>query len=148
MSEYKLNFNVANENCTNFKQKNLEILRNTIEGSHIGQNLKFKCYANITFDKDDRYHYKPIVNELPDFNRLKTNCFIYDVVGVPEFTHVFVYQNVLPKGGFYGFIQWNENRPDKYWHQYYIDREDDNFVRMLKRNFVLLNFKEKYEIDI
>ena len=76
---YTLKFNFNYINCSKFKEKELLILRNIVSGSRIGENFYFYKYANISFDESDKKHEYPIVSELDNFGRSKTNGIIFKI---------------------------------------------------------------------
>lgn len=132
-------------NCNNFKSKQVTPLRKTIEASRLSVNLKFRSYGNISFESDDVKHKYPIVNELEDFHRTKTNCIIYDIVdNNGMFDKLFLYQTFNSKGNlsFFGYVMLNE-KTNKMWHKYFIEAEDDALCRDLNKSFWLLTDKAK-----
>lgn len=135
----KLKFDHQCIKCDNFKSKQTPIVRKTLEGSKLFNQIKFKCYGNISFDKDDEKHEEPIISELEDFHRTKSNCLIYDIIdGNPDFNKLYIYQSINSKGngGFYGYLLYNE-QTGKLWHKYFIDRIDDELCRQIWKSLWL-----------
>lgn len=126
--------------CDNFKSKHTPIILNTIGGSRLNRLIKFSRYANISYDADDIPKIKPIVNELDQFNRMKTNCLVYDVIFEnSHFNKLFIYQSINARGngGFYGYVLYNEET-GKQWHKYFIDKTEDELCRSIWTSLWLL----------
>ena len=132
----------------NFKQKQVAILRNVIEGGRLILDLKFNCYATITIDPEDSHHIHPHIEETEGFNRLKTNCLVYDMLTTDAnrgfYDKCFIYQTVGAKGnGFYGYLLYN-SETKKLTHIYYIEREEGALCRRLNKTILLFRHIDKY----
>lgn len=140
----KIKFDHQYIKCDNFKSKYVPILLSTIGGSRLGQQIKFKSYANISFDKADTHCEEPIVTYLEQFHRTKTNCLIYDVVDTEDFDTVYIYHtiNARGNGGFFGYVIKNSNT-GKQWHKYFIDAAEDELCRSINKTLWLLTDKAK-----
>lgn len=127
----KIKFDHQCIKCDNFKSKQSDIIRSTIAGSRLNDDMKFKSYANISFDEQDKKHVEPIVNELEMFHRTKTNCLVYDIFSKnSDFDTLYIYQTLFRRGGFFGFVLKNEST-GKQWHKYFVDYAEDELVRQI-----------------
>lgn len=115
--KYKIEFNFYYIEFTNFKEKELLILRHVINGARIGQYLSFDKYANISFSDNDTKHINPCITELNSFTRGKTNCIIFNMKNVKDYDKCLVYQTLFKNDGFYGYIFYN-SETHKYKHIY------------------------------
>ena len=68
-NSYMLKFNYCFVECTNFKEKELNILRNIISKARLGKELVFYRYANISFNENDSKHEYPVITEFENFAR-------------------------------------------------------------------------------
>ena len=79
MKTYNLKFLFSYIDCNNFKEKELILLRNFISGCRLGNEINFSHYAIVTFDENDKKHDFPIVTEIENFARSKTNGIIFNM---------------------------------------------------------------------
>lgn len=100
----ELKFEMPYIDCLNFKEKELQTIINIISGSRVGQLISFNGYYNISFNEEDKQHWKPILSNLESFSRSKTNCFSYNILNGNKYDKVFIYQTGGKEGGFYGFL--------------------------------------------
>lgn len=145
---YDLKFSVERIECDNFKQKQVAILRNVIETGRLVLDMKFSTFAIITFKDEDEKHIYPHIEEIPDYNRLRTNCMIYDLFETDAnkgfYDKVIIYQTNGAKGnGWFGYFLYN-SQTNTYVHKYYIDRTEDELCRQLHKSFNLMRFRDKY----
>lgn len=124
---YTLKFNFNYINCSKFKEKELIILRNIISGSRIGQNFYFYKYANISFDESDKKHEYPIVSELDNFGRSKTNGIIFKISN-NIYNRCLIYQTSSKECSFYGYIIYN-TETGEYSHNYNLEYEINALLR-------------------
>lgn len=75
----------------NFKQRAAEIMINSVHSTHFLCDVKFSCYAALTFKPEDTQLRYPHVEELESFNRLKTNCIVFDVDNI-KYNKLFICQ--------------------------------------------------------
>lgn len=132
----------------NFRQKQVTMLKYIIGGSRLMFDMKFNCYATVTFDNDDTHHLHPHITETETFNRLKTNCLVYDMpvtsANKGYYNKCFIYQSIGPKGnGFYGYLLYN-TESKKLNHVYYIEREEGALCRRLNKTISLFRHRDKY----
>lgn len=143
METYDLNFDVWKINCDNFKQRQISIITTLIAGGRLWGDMKFKSYANIKFDETtDPNHLKPHITLQEDFNRIKTNCLVYDLlktkINPGKYDKCFIYQtNGIKTNGFYGFIFYN-SETGQYRHKYYINRNDGDLLIELAKIFATM----------
>ena len=132
----------------NFKQKQVGTFRNVLESGRLSMDMKFAGYAIITVDPEDTHSIHPHIEETENFNRLKTNCLVYDMVQNEVnnglYHKCFVYQDIGAKGnGWYGYILWNKDT-GKTSHVYYIEREEGAFCRRMNKTLLLWRHRDKY----
>lgn len=133
----------------NFKQKQVAIFRHVLEASRLMFDMKFHSYATITLDPEDTHHLHPHIEETEAFNRLKTNCLVYDMpitdANKGYFDKCFIYQSVGSKGnGFYGYLLYN-SETKQLDHVFYIEREEGAICRRLNKTISLMRHRDKYQ---
>lgn len=152
MNSYKLKFSFCYIECSNFKEKELIIFKNIISNSRLGRNVIFNCYANITFDSDDKKHEYPIINELETFARSKTNGIIFDIpVGDYNdgtFEKVLLYQTTKyqtsnKNTGCYGLLFFNRET-NLNSHVYNIDYDINDLIQHLQHTISNISFRKTY----
>jgi hypothetical protein len=132
----------------NFKQKQVYQLRNILESSRLMNDMEFSSYAIITTDPEDTHHIHPHITEGDSFNRIRTNCLVYDMLKTSAndnyYDKCFIYQTVGPKGnGFYGYFLYN-TKTGTFSHVFNIEREDGSLCRRINKTINLLRHQEKY----
>lgn len=110
--------------CDKFTSKQSSMLQTFIGGTRINSYLKFSSYATLTFNEEDKEKRFPHIEEIPEFNRNKTSCLIYDIVP-PEgqlckYNKCFIMQYIGKHKSFYSFILFNEENKD-FFHKYFIE---------------------------
>ena len=147
MNSYKLKFSYCYIECNNFKEKELVIFRNIISNSRLGRDMLFNCYANITFDNDDKKHEYPIINELNAFTRSKTNGIIFDIpVGDYNdgtFEKVLLYQTTNKNTGCYGLLFFNRET-NLNSHVYNIDYDINDLIQHIQRTISNIPFRQTF----
>ena len=148
----KIKFDHQHIKCDNFKSRHAAIILSTIGGSRLNDYLKFKAYANISFDKDDIHCEEPIISYFEQFHRTKTNCLVFDIFD-PEkyfdsdkFNRLYIYHTVSKRGnGFFGFVVCNTDTKEQ-WHKYFIDNTEDELCRQIWKTLWLTtdNAKKTY----
>ena len=109
MKTYDLEFSHFNFQCHNFKQKHAETLINSLTSGRVGMKLKFSTYATLTFADDDKQLRYPHIEEMEVFNRLKTNCLIFDVdESIQKYNKLFVMQYIGRTTEYYSYLLYNE----------------------------------------
>lgn len=136
---YTLKFNFNYINCNKFKEKELLVLRNIISGSRVGQNFYFYKYANVSFDEQDYKHEYPIVSELDNFGRSKTNSIIFKISN-NLYNRCLIYQTGSKECSFYGYIIYN-TETGKYSHNYNLDYEINSLLKHI--NIILSMYGDK-----
>ena len=134
--EYKLKFQLPYIDCTNYKEKDLLSFINLVNGSRVGNLLCKYRYGTITYDQEDKQKFYPIVNELDNFSRSKTNCIIFDIRegNCNKYNKLFLYQSILKDSGFYGFVAYN-TETNKMLHIYNIDLNYTQLFDSIQRIF-------------
>lgn len=143
---YDFDLDIHYLNFTNFKQKQVSIFRHILEGSRLNKDFAFSGYALITTDEEDKHHIHPHIEETENFNRIKTNCLVYDIINPEEWGYhkCFVYQNLNAKGnGFFGYLLWNEDSK-KLNHVWNIEHDEGAFCRRLNKTASVIRHKHKY----
>jgi len=137
--EYTLKFEMPYINCDNFKEKDLINLLGVFTGTRINDMISKYTYGNIKFSDSDKQHKYPIVNELDNFTRSKTNCIIFDMA--EKYNHkyqkLFVYQSLNRENSYYGIVGLKQDgQPTP--HIYFLDLDYSvliiNMCRMIQNN--------------
>lgn len=142
-TKYNFNFDYYYIECSNFKEKELLILRHVINGARIGQQLIFNKYGNISFEENDIQHKCPIITEFNSFMRGKTNCIIFNLNNVPKYDICIVYQTVFKNDGFYGYIFYN-TKTHKYKHIYNITYDLSSLINSITRSISIIYKEDMY----
>lgn len=144
MEQYKFEFSRWHFNYDNFKQKNLTILRNTIEQSRLSDELRFYSYANLSFDEEDNLLKYPIVSILDEYNRNKTNCIVYDILNKDLeniFNKLFIIQYIGKIESHYGLIFYNDIT-NKFFHNFCINYDLSDLCININKSFATFKFNE------
>lgn len=108
---YQLKFAMCYTECSNFKEKEALVMRNVFSVARLGELLKFRAFASITFDEEnDHKHEYPNVAELDSFARGKTNGVIFDLhdsKNEGKFNRCLVYKTQYKTDGYFGYIFYN-----------------------------------------
>ena len=135
--EYTLKFEMPYINCDNYKEKDLYNLMGVITGTRIGEYIEKYTYGNIRFADSDKQKKYPIVSELENFTRSKTNCIIFDVKGNNKYQKLFVYQTLNRENPYYGIVGLKDDNTTI--HIYFIDLDYStlviNMFRIIQNNF-------------
>ena len=108
--------------------------------TRIGEFIDHYTYGNIKFGDDDKQHNCPIVTELNDFTRSKTNCIIFNIKEKynKKYDKLFVYQTLNRENQYYGIVGIKENK--KPVHIYFLELDYSilviNMFRMIKNNVI------------
>lgn len=141
MTTYNLTFDVPHVTCENFKEKHVYMLNRNIEEGRLGMLMKFSSNANISFAENDNQHLHPIITEQDKFNRVRTNCLIYDLTNNEYnpgyYDKLFVYHSLTKKNGWFGYIFYN-TITGKQLHKYYVDLTDCGLITTLHKSFRLM----------
>lgn len=145
MEKYKFEFSRWHFNYDNFKQKNITILRNTIEQSRLANEIKFDNYANLSFDEEDSILKYPIVSILEEYNRNKTNCIVYNILNKDLegiFNKLFIIQYIGKIESHYGLVFYNDIT-HKFFHKFFINYDLSDLCIHINKSFTTLKFNEK-----
>lgn len=137
MKTYNLKFLFSYIDCNNFKEKELILLRNFIGGCRLGREIKFSHYAMVTFDENDKKHDFPIVTEIENFARSKTNGIVFNMENTSlnngVFTKCFVYQTLFRNSGAYGYILFNDETGDSI-HTFNVEYDTNELIKHIYRS--------------
>ena len=136
--------------CTfeNFKQKAAQILNNLFAQGRINDYAKFHSYGVITPTDEKNKHIH--IEEIDKFNRLKTNCIIYDLTPNKynryEYDKLFIYYSVIAREtSWYGYILYS-TKTGKTNHKYCVRYMDDVLSQYIYRSIINLgNHRDLYQ---
>ena len=143
MNETKYNFEFWHWNfpCSNFKKKQAHIIINMIDLSKLNDDMVFESFGNIKFDETDKSHKYPEISYMEDFNRVKTNCLIYNLKNTSKnqgvYDKCFIYNSVGTYENNYGYVFYN-TKTGKMMHKYFVDYAEDTLCVKLKQSFNIL----------
>lgn len=147
MNSYDIELNTFYINYNNFKQKQVYNIQQVLGNSHLNLQMKFSSFALISFDKDDVKHKFMHISETENFNRIKTNCLVYDLlptdINPGYYDKCFIYNDNGGRTGFYGYILLN-TKTGRIDHVYNIEKESIEICKRLKKTFLLFIHKDKY----
>lgn len=115
---------------SNFKEKQSNILMNSISNGRLGQEIKFNSFANISFEAEDKQLRYPTFKPLDGFARSKTNCLVYDVLETEKNPGMWDKCYIFMQGGHdvsYSFIMYN-TKTGRMVHKFMIPLEYDSIV--------------------
>ena len=137
---YEITLNFYYQTFDSFKQKGALIIQNLFAGGRMIDYAKFHGYGLITTNG----HKADIitVEDSDKFNRLKTNCLIYDLTynkwNPGKFDKLFIYRTNMSKdNAFYGFILYN-TETGKMSNVYNIEYMDDRLYQYVYRTIINL----------
>lgn len=139
MEEYNVKFSVCYTKADTFKKKFCDITTSTINTSRIYSMMNFVGYAQLTFDEvNDHKHEYPKIIMQDKFNRIKTNCLVYDLYDTPfnpgYYDKMFIYHEVYGKVGYFNYYLYNTQTQD-FIHITWIEDAFDIFVQRLAKTF-------------
>ena len=151
---YEITLNFYYQTFDSFKQKGALILQGLFAGGRMIDYAKFHGYGLITTNghKAD----KITIEDTDKFNRLKTNCLIYDLTynkyNPGKFDKLFIYRTNMSKdNAFYGYILYN-TETGKMTNVYNIEYMDDKVYQYVYRSIVNLpndklwnHYSKKYD---
>ena len=118
MNTYDFELHRWNFPFHNFKQRAAEILINSVHSTMFSSDVKFSCYASLTFKPEDKQLRYPHIEELESFNRLKTNCIVFDVDN-PKYNKLFITQYNGRTVEYYGYMMHN-TETGVFHHRYFV----------------------------
>lgn len=146
MNTYNLKFMFSYVDCNNFKEKELIIFRNFVSGCRLGREIKFSNYATVTFDENDKKHDFPIVTEIENFTRSKTNGIVFNMENTSlnngVFTKCFVYQTLYHNDGAYGYVLFNDETGDSV-HIFNVEYDVNELVKHIYRSISSIPNRDK-----
>ena len=138
---YEITLNFYYQTFDSFKQKGALILQGLFAGGRMIDYAKFHGYGLITTNghKAD----KITIEDTDKFNRLKTNCLIYDLTynkyNPGKFDKLFIYRTNMSKdNAFYGYILYN-TETGKMTNVYNIEYMDDKVYQYIYRSIIHLS---------
>ena len=148
MKTYDLEFSIDRIACDNFKAKQVSALQTIIAGGRLMWDMEFSSFANISFDKEDIKHRFPKVTEQDAFNRVRTNCLVYNLhktqINPGKYDKCFIYQtNGVKTNGFMGFVFYN-SETGKCRHKFYVNRNEGDLCIALSYTFNIMRFQKRY----
>ena len=147
MTNYDLTFDFTYERCDNFKEKEINTLKNILSMTRIAQEIVYKCNATISFDVSDKTHEHPHITELEKYARSKTNGIIYELKHTKTnpgiYNRCLIYKNEWPKSITWGFVMFN-SETGKQQHQYMIDEDFGDLIFKIQRNLTNANLRFNY----
>ena len=110
--------------------------------------MKFVGYANLTFDDADTKHLFPIINMQEKFNRVKTNCLVYDLYDTafnPKiYDKMILYHEIYGKVGYFNYFMWNSETGEK-CHITWIEDAFDNLIQRINKSFNTIRRRKMFE---
>lgn len=138
---YEITLNFYYQTFDSFKQKGALILQSLFAGGRMIDYAKFHGYGLITTNghKAD----KITIEDTDKFNRLKTNCLIYNLTynkyNPGKFDKLFIYRTNMSKdNAFYGYILYN-TETGKTTNVYNIENMDDKLYQYIYRAIINLS---------
>ena len=148
-NSYQLKFSLCYIDCTNFKEKELLILRNIIANARLGRQLSFSNYAIITFDNEtDKKHEYPNITEIPSYGRGKTNGIIFDIIDEQlksRFNKCLLYKTQYKTEGYYGYVFYNTETNESN-HIFNVSFMPDELCIHIGKSIYILNHEDMYKI--
>lgn len=153
MTDYKLDLNFAYETCMNFKEKEINVLKNIISFARLGREMTYRCGATITFDETDKTHLHPNVHELEKYARSKTNGIVYNVLKSNKnpgiYDRCLIYHTEPHQVGSWGFVMFN-SETGKSIHMYMVGDDYSDLIQKLSRviNYANIRFNYSNPADV
>ena len=129
---YELELAINYQVFDNFKQKGVLLLKNLFLNGRINDYIRFAGYGFISPLNEKSS--KILVEEQDKFNRMKTNCLIYNLTknkfnpGV--YDKLFIYYSANRENPWYGYVLYNSTT-GKTFNRYCIDAEDDRLSQYI-----------------
>ena len=124
-----------------FKEKQYDILKNSIGAGRLTQFVKYRCPCNIAFDEADHKHRYPLITEYETFKRASINGMIFDLTyntkNNGQYDKLIVYYSGNNKDKSLGYVLFN-TQTKKSTHRFLIDDLPDAIPQMLHRDFNLM----------
>lgn len=144
---YEITLNFYYQTFDNFKQKAALILQGLMNGGRMIDYARFHGYGVITPNghKAD----KITIEELDKFNRVKTNCLIYDLTynkyNKGKFDKLFIYMsNSARDNESYGYILYN-TKTQEMSNKYIIEYMDDKLYQYIYMSLIKIPNKKLWE---
>lgn len=151
---YEITLSFYYQTFDSFKQKGALIFQNLMGGGRMVDYAVFNGYGLITPNghKAD----KITIEETDKFNRLKTNCIIYDLkynkYNPGKFDKCFIYKTNMGKDkAFYGYIFYN-TETGKSINKFNVEFSDDKLYQYIYRSIIDLpndklweHYSKKYD---
>ena len=151
---YDITLNFYYQTFDSFKQKNALLIQNLFANGRMIDYAKFYSYGFIEAEnhKAEKIH----IEEMDKFNRLKTNCIIFDLTynkyNPNKFNKLFIYRSTISKdNGYYGYILYN-TETNKSINVYNVENTDDKLYQYIYRSIINLpndklwnHYSKKYD---
>ena len=109
---YQGKFEMPYSECANFKEKEISFIRFILKDILMGEYIRFSGYGNIIFNDEDKRHNSPIISQLKEFSRSKTNCVIFNLYNC-KYDKLFLSKTKYKEESFYGIVLYNTQNNDK-----------------------------------
>ena len=109
---YHGKFEMPYSECCNFKEKEISFIKFFLKDILMNKYIKFSSYGNIIFEPEDKKHNFPIITQIKEFSRSKTNCIIFDLIDC-EYDKIFLSKTKYKEESFYGIILYNTETDNK-----------------------------------
>jgi len=151
---YEITLSFYYQTFDSFKQKGAIIFQNLMACGRIVDYAKFYGYGLIT--PNSHKADKIVIEETDKFNRLKTNCLIYDLTynkyNPGKFDKLFIYKSNMSKdNAFYGYILYN-TETGKSVNKFNVEFVDDKLYQYIYRSIIDLpndklweHYSKKYD---
>lgn len=151
---YEITLSFYYQTFDSFKQKGAIIFQNLMARGRIVDYAKFYGYGLIT--PNSHKADKIVIEETDKFNRLKTNCLIYDLTynkyNPGKFDKLFIYKSNMSKdNAFYGYILYN-TETGKSVNKFNVEFVDDKLYQYIYRSIIDLpndklweHYSKKYD---
>lgn len=143
---YEIELAINYQTFDNFKQKPILILQGLFANGRIIDYMKFNSYATITSLDDHNKHI--LIEEMDKFNRLKTNCIIYDLTynkyNPGKYDKIFIYTSITSRDTeWYGYVLYN-TKTHKTFNKYCISKSDDKLYQYIYLSIINLSEDVKW----
>lgn len=130
-----------------FKESEIDNINCLVRPSRSGKYIKFKCYANASFNDEDSKHENVTIKELENFERKNTNVIVFEVVDEDYknvYTDLFLYQNVTTSQSSYGLVSYNSNTK-KISHKIQIDKDPYDLLIALSKAMLCMQCPNPFD---
>lgn len=148
VNTYNVEFSICYTNANVLKKKKCDILTSSIGTSRLAYFMTFENYGMINFSDEDTKHVNPEIIVQDKFNRLKTNCLIYNLKETPHNPNIYnklvIYYEVCGKNGYYNYLLFN-TETGKNVHITWIEDLVDMLLHRLNMTFNTMLKRKLFE---